>query len=109
VFLGTDIVRCSQELFFVKGGARVRRGAGRSKAAVLPEDFGENAGFFTARAVVKAMAFSAERKGSVSQYGTVASDSTTALQPEALIAPDSEKRPFLTCCNGNDLAETYRL
>ena len=49
----------------------MRRVAGRSKTAALPEEFCENAWSFPAMEAVAITRVSAERKGSVRQYGTM--------------------------------------
>ena len=63
----------------VKGGRKLRRVVGLSNTAALPEDFCENALFLAAVGAAAGKAFSAERKGSVQRYGTMASDSTKGI------------------------------
>jgi hypothetical protein len=55
----------------LKGGVKVQRPAGRSNTVTLPNDFCEDAWFFTAADAVKTNGFSAERKGSVHGHGTM--------------------------------------
>ncbi len=64
----------------------MRRVAGRSKTAALPEELCENAWSFTALEAVGIMWVSAERKGSVLQHGTVVGhspESTPRGSPQA--------------------------
>ncbi|HSW00830.1 MAG TPA: cyclopropane-fatty-acyl-phospholipid synthase family protein, partial [Sedimentisphaerales bacterium] len=71
-FLGRFLQCCSRLLKpHVKGGAKVRRVAGRSKSAALPEAFCENGWSLTALEAVLITRVSAERTRSVLQHGTV--------------------------------------
>jgi hypothetical protein len=73
----------------VKGGEKVRRVAGRSKTAALPEEFCENAWSFTALEAVEITRVSAERKGSVLQHGTVVGHSQESPPRGSQQASDS--------------------
>ena len=79
----------AEVLLDVKGGGKVRRVAGRSKTAALPEEFCENAWSLTALEAVAIMRVSAERKGSVLQHGTVGGHSEKSTPRGRQQASDS--------------------
>lgn len=109
----------------VKGGGKARPGMGRSKTGALAKNFCGNGFFLTDVGGAAGKAFSVERKESVSQYGTVASDPTKGITPgsqqpltrpgkrrlgRAIIAGDQTPFPLpradIECCQrkgvGND-------